>query len=176
MAENIESEETVLEPEELEETELKQDQEPQAEPEIDKAKEWEDKYIRLYAEFDNYKKRTQREKDAIYADAVIDTVGELLAVADNIGRALDTEVTNEEAVKLREGVAMVHKQMIEILTKLGVTEIAALGEQFDPNVHNAVMHIEDETVDDNTVVEEFMKGYIYNGTRVVRHSMVKVAN
>lgn len=147
-----------------------------AEPEEDKAKQWEDKYIRLYAEFDNFKKRSQREKDARYGDAVIDTVKEILAVADNLERALALEVTGEEAQKTQEGVAMVYKQLQETLSKLGVTEIKALGEQFDPNLHNAVMHIEDETVDDNTVVEEFMKGYIYNNTRVIRHSMVKVAN
>lgn len=142
----------------------------------DKAKAAEDKYLRLYAEFDNYKKRTQREKDARYADAVIDTVGELLSVADNLERALAVEVTGEEAQKLAEGVNMVYKQLQETFAKLGVSEIKALGEQFDPNLHEAVMHVEDESVDDNTVVEEFRKGYLYNDSRVIRHSMVKVAN
>lgn len=142
----------------------------------EKAKAAEDKYLRLFAEFDNFKKRSQREKDARYADAVIDTVNELLTVADNLERALAVEVTNEEAVKVKEGVEMVYKQLCDSFSKLGVTEIKALSEQFDPNLHEAVMHIEDETVDDNTVVEEFRKGYIYNNSRVVRHSMVKVAN
>ncbi len=141
-----------------------------------KAKDWEDKYLRLYAEFDNFKKRTQREKDARYADAVIDTVNELLTVKDNLERALATPAESEEAKKIREGVSLVYKQMQDVLTKLGVTEIKALGEQFDPNLHNAVMHVEDDAVDDNTVVEEFMKGYMYKDKRVVRHSMVKVAN
>lgn len=162
--------------EEIEEVQEQEAQEEQEAPQPDKAKEWEDKYIRLYAEFDNFKKRSQREKDARYGDAVIDTVGELLTVADNLERALAVEAESEETVKFKEGVAMVYKQMQDTLQKLGVTEIKALGEQFDPNLHNAVMHIEDETVDDNTVVEEFMKGYIYNNTRVIRHSMVKVAN
>ena len=162
--------------EEIEEVQEQEAQEEQEAPQSDKAKEWEDKYIRLYAEFDNFKKRSQREKDARYGDAVIDTVNELLTVADNLERALAVEAESEETVKFKEGVAMVYKQMQDTLQKLGVTEIKALGEQFDPNLHNAVMHIEDETVDDNTVVEEFMKGYIYNNTRVVRHSMVKVAN
>ena len=166
--------------EEIKEEEIIEEQaEQKAEEEAqepDKAKEWEDKYIRLYAEFDNFKKRSQREKDARYGDAVIDTVSELITVADNLERALAVEAENEETVKFKEGVSMVYKQMQDTLSKLGVTEIKALGEQFDPNLHNAVMHIEDETVDDNTVVEEFMKGYIYNNTRVVRHSMVKVAN
>lgn len=141
-----------------------------------KIKEWEDKYFRLFAEFDNFKKRSAREKDARYADAVIDTAGAMLDVLDNLQRALTTEVTSDDAKALYDGVALVEKQMKEVLGKLEITEIPALGEQFDPNVHNAVMHIEDETTDDNTIVEEFMKGYIYKNSRVVRHSMVKVAN
>ncbi len=138
--------------------------------------EWEDKYKRLYAEFDNYQKRTQKEKDARYADAVIDTVGAFLEVADNLDRAIAVEVSSEEAQKVLDGVALVKKQMTDTLSKLNVTEIKAVGEEFDPNLHNAVMHIEDESVTDNTVVEEFLKGYIYKDERVVRHSMVKVAN
>ena len=142
----------------------------------DKLREQNDKYMRLYAEYDNYQKRTQREEEARYADAVIDAVAELLPIGDNLERALQTEVSSEDAKKLKEGVEMVMKQFNDSLAKLKVTPIKAVGEQFDPNLHNAVMHMEDETVDDNTVVEEFMKGYIYNSSRVVRHSMVKVAN
>jgi molecular chaperone GrpE len=138
--------------------------------------EWEDKYKRLYAEFDNYQKRTQKEKDARYADAVIDTVGAFLEIADNLDRAVAIEVNSEESQKVLDGVALVKKQMTDTLSKLNVTEIKALGEEFDPNIHNAVMHVEDESVTDNTVVEEFLKGYIYKNERVVRHSMVKVAN
>ncbi len=142
----------------------------------DKLKEQNDKYMRLYAEFDNFQKRTQREKDMRYGDAIIDAVAEILAIGDNLERALKTEVESEDALKLKEGVEMVLKQFNDTLTKLGVKPIAAEGEQFDPNLHNAVMHIEDETIDDNTVVEELMRGYIYKDNRVVRHSMVKVAN
>lgn len=142
----------------------------------EKLKEQADKYMRLYAEYDNYQKRTQREKEARYADAVIDAVAELLPIGDNLERALQTEVESEDAKKLKEGLEMVMKQFNDSIEKLHVTPIPAVGEQFDPNIHNAVMHIEDETVDDNTVVEEFMKGYLYNNSRVVRHSMVKVAN
>ena len=142
----------------------------------EKLKEQSDKYMRLYAEYDNYQKRTQREKEARYADAVIDAVAELLPIGDNLERALQTEVESEDAKKLKEGLEMVMKQFNESIEKLHVTPKTAVGEQFDPNIHNAVMHIEDETVDDNTVVEEFMKGYLYNNSRVVRHSMVKVAN
>ena len=142
----------------------------------EKLREQTDKYMRLYAEFDNFQKRSQREKDARYADAVIDTVAAILPIGDNLERALQTEVSSEDAVKFKEGVEMVMKQFTESLEKLGVSDIKALGEQFDPNVHNAVMHIEDESIDDNTVVEEFMKGYKYKDDRVIRHSMVKVAN
>lgn len=142
----------------------------------EKLQEAEDKYLRLYAEFENYKKRTQKEKDARYADAVIDSVAEILPVLDNLDRALAVEVTSEDAKSFKEGVEMTKKQMIDSLTKLGVTEIKALGEEFNPNLHNAVMHTEDDAVTENTVVEEFMKGYIYKEERVVRYSMVKVAN
>lgn len=141
-----------------------------------KIKEWEDKYMRLCAEYDNYQKRSKREKDARYADAVVDVVSDMLPISDNLDRALATEVESEDAKKVLEGVNMVKKQMTDILTKLEVSEIAAVGEEFDPNIHNAVMHIEDEKVTDNTVVEEFMKGYRYKNDRVIRHSMVKVAN
>lgn len=171
MAEEEKKQEEIESPEEAVESEVVPD-----EPEKDMAKEWEDKYVRLFAEFDNFKKRSAREKDARYADAVIDTTAAMLDVLDNLQRALQTEVQSEEAKKFYDGVALVEKQMKEVLAKLNVTEIKAVGEQFDPNLHNAVMHIEDESTDDNTVVEEFMKGYIYKDTRVVRHSMVKVAN
>lgn len=142
----------------------------------EKLKEQTDKYVRLFAEYDNYQKRSQREKDARYGDAVIDTVSAILSIGDNLDRALAVEVSSEDAVKFKEGVELVKKEFDSVLEKLGVSEIKAEGEQFDPNLHNAVMHIEDETTDDNTVVEEFMKGYIYKDNRVIRHSMVKVAN
>lgn len=139
-------------------------------------KESEDKYLRLYAEFDNYKKRTAKEKDARYADALIDTVAEFLPILDNLERAVETEAVSEDAKAIKDGVEMIKKQMADVLTKLKITDIKAVGEEFNPNIHNAVMHIEDETTDENTVVEEFIKGYIYDNDRVVRHSMVKVAN
>lgn len=142
----------------------------------EKVKEWEDKYMRLFAEFDNFKKRSLKEKDARYADAVIDTVATFLPVVDNLERAQAVTVETEEARKLLEGVELVMKQVKETLSKLEVSEIPALGEEFNPNLHNAVMHIEDETMTENVIAEEFMKGYIYKNDRVVRHSMVKVAN
>ncbi len=170
-----------IEKEEILEEEIKEESEAAEEPsELDvcqeKLAESEEKYLRLYAEFDNYKKRTQKEKDARYADAVIETAAELLPVMDNLERALAVEVSSEDAKSLKDGVEMVKKQMAESLAKLKITEIAAVGEEFDPNIHNAVMHVDDESITDNTVVEEFMKGYMYNNERVVRHSMVKVAN
>lgn len=142
----------------------------------EKLKSSEERYLRMAAEYDNYKKRTQREKDARYDDAVIDAVAAFVPVADNIDRALAVEVESEEAKKVLEGVAMIKKQFDEVLKNLKVAPIEAVGNEFDPNFHNAVMHIEDESIADNTVVEEFMKGYIYKDSRVVRHSMVKVAN
>lgn len=143
---------------------------------LEKYRTLEDKYIRLCAEYDNYQKRTTREKEARYADAVIDTAAVFLPVLDNLDRALELEVTSDEAVKVKQGVELVAKQMRDSLQKLGIEEITAVGEEFDPNIHNAIQHVEDETVTDNTVVEEYMKGYTYKGERVVRHSMVKVAN
>lgn len=170
--ENTEQEKTV-ETEAAEETAAEETTELTAE---EKLKEQNEKYMRLYAEYDNFRKRSQREKDMRYGDAVIDSVSEILTIGDNLERALQAEVESEDAKKLKEGVMMVLKQFQETLKKLGVKEIKAEGEQFDPNLHNAVMHIEDDTIDDNTVVEDLMKGYIYKDGRVVRHSMVKVAN
>ena len=169
--EELEQEEVTTEA--AEETVEEEKTEPTAE---EKLKEQMEKYMRLFAEYDNFRKRSQREKDMRYGDAVIDAAAAILPIGDNIERALQTEVESEDAKKLKEGVEMVLKQFTETLEKLGVKEIKAEGEQFDPNLHNAVMHIEDETIDDNTVVEDLMKGYIYKDGRVVRHSMVKVAN
>lgn len=163
---------------EIEETEEVKEEEVSTEAEdvSQKIKESEDKYLRLFAEFDNFKKRSQKEKMACYTDALVDAVAEFLPVMDNLERALAVEVTSDEAKALKDGVEMVKKQMTDTLSKLKVTEIKSVGEEFDPNFHNAVMHIEDEAVTENTIVEEFMKGYIYNNEKVVRHSMVKVAN
>jgi molecular chaperone GrpE len=176
--ENIENTEEVEQAVETEEAEVTEEAAAMSEEEklTLQLKEQNDKYLRLMAEYANYQNRTQKEKAARYADAVIDTVAQLLPIGDNLERALKTEVSSEDAVKFKEGIEMVMKQFNECLQKLDVKPIEAEGEQFDPNFHNAVMHIEDETIDDNTVVEEFMRGYIYKDERVVRHSMVKVAN
>lgn len=131
-----------------------------------------DKYLRLAAEYDNYRKRTTKEKESIYSDAKLDTVKPFLDVADNLDRAVSQF---EEGDPHRQGVEMICKQFAAVLEKLGVTEIEALGQPFDPEKHNAVMHIDDESLAENTVAEVFRKGY-QMGDKVVRFAMVKVAN
>ena len=131
-----------------------------------------DQYLRLAAEFDNFRKRSVKEKDGIYQEAKAETAKKFLPVYDNLERALKNE-TADEAYK--KGVEMTMTQLKEVLSKLGVTEIPALGEKFDPEKHNAVMHTEDDTAEENTVVEVFQKGYTL-GDKVLRFAMVKVAN
>lgn len=133
-----------------------------------------DKYTRLYAEYDNFRRRSQKEKEGIYADAYIDALTQILPVLDNLERAAAYGMEDAEH-PLAKGLELTLKSFAETMEKMGVKEIAALGEKFDPNVHNAVMHVDDETLGENEVVEVFMKGYI-KGDKVLRHSMVKVAN
>lgn len=171
--EKVENIEEVAETPEAEATELELTNEEQLQKQLD---ELNDKYLRLMAEFSNYQNRTQKEKVARYADAMVDAVAELLPVGDNLERALKTEVKSEDALKFKEGIEMVMKQFNDCLERLGVTPIEAEGQQFDPNFHNAVMHIEDESMGENVVAEDLMRGYIYKGERVIRHSMVIVAN
>ncbi|MBQ6794985.1 MAG: nucleotide exchange factor GrpE [Clostridia bacterium] len=130
-----------------------------------------DKYLRLVAEYDNYRKRTAKEKEAIYPEAKISVVAAFLPVLDNLERALATAGDDP----IYEGVKMISKQFVETLKSTGVEEIPAVGEKFNPDVHNAVMHIDDESYGENEVVEEFQKGYRL-GERIIRYSMVKVAN
>lgn len=133
-----------------------------------------DKHLRLMAEYDNFKKRTQKEKEELGSFATAGTIEKLLPVIDNLERALES-VTEEEKSKFSEGIEMIYRQIIETLEKMGVSEIEAVGCEFDPNLHNAVMHVEDENVETSVVVEQFMKGYKYKD-KVIRYSMVKVAN
>ncbi len=130
-----------------------------------------DKYLRQTAEYQNFKKRTAKEKEGIYTDACVDVLKEILPNLDNIERAIAAE-GNIEALK--QGVEMTLKGFQNSLEKLGVTEIET-SERFDPNFHNAIMHIEDPELGTNVVVEVFMKGY-KRGDKVIRHSMVKTAN
>ncbi len=136
---------------------------------------WQDvneKYLRTLAEYDNYRKRTIKEKESIYPEAKATVVEKFLPVMDNFQRAIDS-AENKDA--FYDGVVMLKKQMDDVFTSLGVEEIKAVGEPFNPDFHNAVMHIDDEEAGENVVVEEFQKGYKI-GERVIRHSMVKVAN
>lgn len=130
---------------------------------------------RAAAEFDNYRKRTVREKENLYNDVVGDTVSQFLPVLDNMERAVGSCKEGTDYAKLLEGVEMVLKQFKDTLSKMGVDEISAVGEIFNPEYHNAVMHIEDEQYGDNVIIEEFQKGYKVK-EKVIRHSMVKVAN
>lgn len=142
---------------------------------VDKLDEITDKYLRLSAEFDNYRKRTIKEKDSMFTDGKAHCAAAFLPLMDNLDRAIISARTETNPKSVLEGMEMILKQLYDILKSLEIEEIPAKGEEFDPECHNAVMHIEDETIDTNTVVEEFQKGYIMNG-RVLRHSMVKVAN
>lgn len=138
----------------------------------DQVAQQEDKYLRLAAEYDNYRRRTAKEKDSIWNDAKADAAQAFLPVYDNLERALKQE-TADEAFK--KGVEMTMTQLKEVLAKLGIEEIPALGEPFDPNLHNAVMHVEDEGAGENTIVDVFQTGF-KSGDKVVRFAMVKVAN
>jgi len=131
-----------------------------------------DKYLRLLAEYDNYRKRSARERDSIYADVRADTLLKLLPVYDNLDRALQ-QTTADEAY--RKGVEMTMNQFLDALKALGVTPIEAVGQTFDPAVHNAVMAVEDPEKGEKEIVQEFQKGFKM-GERVIRFSMVQVAN
>ncbi len=131
-----------------------------------------EQFLRLAAEYDNYRKRTAREKENLWTEAKADTVQAFLPVYDNLERALKQD-TADEAYK--KGVEMIMAQMKEVFAKLGVTEIEAQGQTFDPNLHNAVMHIEDENLGENTVAQVFQAGFML-GEKVIRFAMVQVAN
>ena len=132
-----------------------------------------DQFVRLTAEYDNYRKRTTKEKESIYQDAQIDTIKAFLPVYDNLERAASAEGGEDSPHK--KGLEMIFHQYQEILGKLGVTEIQALGETFDPEKHNAVMHIDDENFGENVVSQVFQAGFML-GDRVLRHAIVQVAN
>jgi len=174
------NEEAVIPPEEqVEDTVTAASADAAAEPEKAPERDLEaelaaehDRYLRLAAEYDNFRKRNQKEREALYTDIRSDTILKLLPVYDNLARALSHE-TADEAYK--KGVEMTMNQFRDILGKMGVSEITAVGETFDPLRHNAVMHVEDERYGENIVIEEFEKGFML-GDKVIRFSMVKVAN
>lgn len=131
-----------------------------------------DKYLRLAAEYDNFRKRSIKEKDTRYADAKADTVAKFLPVYDNLERALANE-TSDEAYK--KGVELIMTELKKIMTGLGVEEFGEKGDAFDPNAHNAVMHIENEELGENVIAQVFQKGFRM-GDKVIRHAVVQVAN
>lgn len=140
---------------------------------VGEAEKQKERLLRTAAEYDNFRKRTEREKGALYASATADTVAAFLEVADNLERALAQQDCSLE--DLRKGVEMVHKQMCAALDKLGVKAMGAKGDPFDADLHNAVSHIEDEALGENVIAAVYQKGYCL-GDRVVRHAMVQVAN
>ena len=131
----------------------------------------EDKYLRVCAEYDNFRRRSQKERESVYSDAYSDAINALLPVLDNLGRAVGCE----DPKALADGLALILKSFDEGLTKLGIEEIKAVGETFDPERHYAVLHIEDENYGENEVVEVLQKGYT-RGDKVIRYAVVKVAN
>lgn len=138
------------------------------------SEEMKDRYTRMCAEFENYKRRTGKELDARYADAKGDVWKNILPVVDNFERALAQE-TDESNASYKQGVEMIYRQLVEAMKAAGVEEIEALNAEFNPEFHNAVMHVDDESVGANIIVDVFAKGYKM-GDKVLRYSMVKVAN
>ena len=183
-AEEVKEEKTKADPEEEAGKEAAPEAETAAEPEKAEAKDAEakpkddalaamnDKYLRLCAEYDNFRKRSQKEKDALYDDIKANTLKAFLPVYDNLVRAL-AQSTEDEAYK--KGVEMIMAQFRTTMEKLGVTEMDCLGQKFDPAFHNAVMHVDDEEKGENEIVEVFQQGFML-GDKVIRFAMVKVAN
>ena len=131
-----------------------------------------DKYLRTLAEYDNFRKRSQREKDAIYGDATAESVKKLLPVLDSFESALNYECKDEA---FKKGISLIQNTLVEVFDNLGVKEIPAIDQQFDPNLHEAVMHIDNPAYEENIVTDVYRKGYML-GDKVIRHTMVVVAN
>lgn len=141
----------------------------------EKIEELTDRLTRQMAEFDNFRKRTDREKSQMYEGGAKDVIDKILPVVDNFERGLGAVTEEEKEDPFVKGMEQIYKQLMTTLEGIGVKPIEAVGNEFDPDFHNAVMHVEDEEVGENIIVEEFQKGYMYRDS-VVRHSMVKVAN
>ena len=172
------AEETAEETEAVEEAEESAEAEEAGADSDNKQEELEKRYMSLYAEYDNFRKRTQKEKENLYADAVADVTKEFLTVLDNIDRAVENAKNADENSidKVIEGVELLGRQAGSVLTKIGVEEIKTeRGEKFDPNVHEAVMHVEDDELGEQEIAMVFSKGYSYKG-KVIRHAVVQVAN
>jgi len=164
--------ETIVE-EQVESTEVIDPKDQQIETMKKELEELRDQHLRLRAEYDNFRKRTAQEKTAIYQDAVIDTVAEILPIGDNIERAIALKECSAE--DMRKGVEMIYQQYQATLKKMDVEEMAGEGEEFNPEIHNAVSHIESEDWGESVISAVFQKGYL-KGDKVVRHAMVQVAN
>ena len=141
----------------------------------EKIEELTDRLTRQMAEFDNFRKRTEKEKSQMYEIGAKDIIEKILPVVDNFERGLASMPEEEKATPFAEGMEKIYKQLMTTLESIGVKPIEAVGKEFDPDFHNAVMHVEDEELGENIIAEEFQKGYTYRDS-VVRHSMVKVAN
>lgn len=176
-ADQEEAEEVVEETEETEEVEKKGifKRKPKKDKKDEKIEELTDKLTRQMAEFDNYRKRTEKEKSGMYEIGAKDVIEKILPVIDNFERGLAAVPEEQKEDSFVTGMEMIYKQIMTTLDGIGVKPIEAVGQEFNPDLHNAVMHVEDESVGDNMIVEELQKGYTYKGF-VVRHSMVKVAN
>lgn len=173
------SEEEILEDEALEETEKSEKKlfgkKNKKDKKDEKIEELTDRLTRQMAEFDNFRKRTDKEKKQMYEIGAKDIIDKILPVVDNFERGLAAVPEEEKSHPFMEGMDKIYKQLMTTLGEAGVKPIEAVGQGFNPDFHNAVMHVEDEEVGENIVVEEFQKGYTYRDS-VVRHSMVKVAN
>ena len=144
-------------------------------PKDEKIEDLTDKLTRQMAEFDNYRKRTEKEKSAMYEIGAKDIIEKILPVIDNFERGFQSVDEEKRKDPFVDGMDKVYKQLMKTLEDAGVKQIEALGQEFNPDFHNAVMHVEDEELGENIIAEEFQKGYMYRDS-VVRHSMVKVAN
>lgn len=158
--------------EESKESEAK---EAKKDPKDAQIEELQDRLKRQMAEFDNFRKRTEKEKAAMYEVGAKDIIEKILPVLDNFERGLAAVPEDEKGSSFAEGIEKIYKQFVKTLEDAGVEAIEAVGQQFDPNLHNAVMHVEDEKYGENEIAMELQKGYKYRGS-VVRHSMVQVAN
>lgn len=158
-----------------EKKERKKEEKEKKDKKDEQIEELKDRVTRQMAEFENFRKRTEKEKSQMFEVGVKTMVEKILPVVDNFERGLAQVPEDKKDDSFVEGMNMIYKQMMTAFDEIGVKPIEAVGKEFDPNLHNAVMHVDDDTLPENSIVEEFQKGYIYHD-QVVRHSMVKVAN
>ena len=158
-----------------EKKERKKEEKEKKDKKDEQIEELKDRVTRQMAEFENFRKRTEKEKSQMFEVGVKTMVEKILPVVDNFERGLAQVPDDKKDDSFVEGMNMIYKQMMTAFDEIGVKQIEAVGKEFDPNLHNAVMHVDDDTLPENSIVEEFQKGYIYHD-QVVRHSMVKVAN